>query len=661
MGSKEKKLTPDSNVKQSTSWYGKSSHWLYIVGLIILTYITFSPGFSEQKEFTNWDDSGYVVNQPLIKTQDADSAALLWKPSTEVMLNYHPITMWTLAKNYESAELDIQAYFKTNLFFHCTNAILVFILLYSLSNSSLFVSFFGALLFAIHPMHVESVAWISERKDVLYTFFFLLSLLAYLRYLRFERYTWIILCLLLFLASCFSKAMAVPLPFVLILIDYLKGRRFTWKTILEKIPFLILAIWFGLNAIEIQSKGAITDFDFFTAWQRVMFASYGFCFYWIKFLFPFGLSAFYPYPNLDKLNELPIFFQLAPFVILSLISGLFIWTWKKNKELFKVSLFSIGFFSLMIALVLQFISVGAAITADRYTYIPYIGSAFLVLYVLDNWSFKQHYPRVIFAAILTFSIVLMYQAHERTKVWTNSETLWTDVIEKYPFKLKEEGNQVIVLQTGAEVAYKNRGNYYREHGDSTSAMRDYTVLVKARVKDPLIYSNVGNMYALMNKYDSSLFMYNLALERNPRSFDVHLNRGITYIKMLNYPLGIKDFKQALEIKPNDPNALINLCAATLNGKRYNECVQFSQQLKKIAPNRWESYFYLGTAFVNLTKYEEGAKELDRAIQINPSDPFAWYNAGIAQQQIGQKAKAKSYLMKAKELKYPVSDAYINSL
>ena len=661
MGSKEKKLTQDSAPISIPTWYGKSWHWLLMFGIIILSYLTYSPGFSEEKEFTNWDDPGYIVNQPLIKTQDADSSALLWKPSTEVMLNYHPITMWTLAKNYASAELDIQAYFKTNLFIHTLNAVLVFILLFSLANGSVFVSFFGALLFAIHPMHVESVAWISERKDVLYTFFFLLSLLSYLRYLRLGKFTWLLVCLLLFAGSCFSKAMAVPLPFVLILLDLLKGRAFTWKTIAEKIPFLLIAIWFGLNALEIQSKGAITDFDFFTGWQRIMFASYGFCVYWIKFFVPYGLSAFYPYPNLEKLDELPFYFQLAPFAIVVFGLSLLLWTWKKKKEAFKISVFSLGFFTLMVALVLQFISVGAAITADRYTYIPYIGSAFLVLYFIDNWSLKTRFPYVVSGVFFLYTLLLMNQAYERTEVWTNSATLWSDVIEKYPFKLKENGKEVKVLQTGAEVAYKNRGNYYREHGDSVSAMRDYSVLVKARVKDPLIYSNVGNMYALLNQYDSSLYMYNLALERNPKSFDVHLNRGITFVKMSNYQSAVKDFIMALKIRPNDVNALVNLCAATLNGKMYDKCISYSVQLEKIAPQRWESYFYLGTAYVNQAKFKLGADALEKAITLNPNDPYAWYNAGIAQQQIGATEKAKSYLLKAKALNYPVSDQVINSL
>jgi len=660
MGSKEKKLTQDS-LEIHPKWYGKSSNLLLLVVLVLCTYFTYSPGFSSEKEFTNWDDLGYVVNQPLIKTQDADSSALLWNPSTEVMLNYHPITMWTLAKNYEAAELDIQPYFQTNLFLHCLNAILVFILLFQLANSSLFVAFFGALLFAIHPMHVESVAWISERKDVLYTSFFLLSLLGYLRYERTQKSVWLILCFGLFTLSCLSKAMAVPLPFVLILLDYLKGRKINWKSLLEKIPFIFVAIWFGLTALEIQSKGAITDFDFFTSWQRIMFASYGCLSYWLKFFVPVGLSAFYPYPNLDRLDELPFYFTLAPFVLLFSMAGILFLSWKKNMKTFKMSVFGIGFFALMVALVLQFISVGAAITADRYSYIPYIGISLFLLILLEKWAIFKRFKKWMIGGMILYSLVLMSTAFERTKVWTNSGTLWSDVIEKYPFILKDTGKSTEVLQTGVEVAYKNRGNYFREKGDSTAAMNDYLVLVKARVKDPLIYSNVGNMYALMNQYDSSLQMYNLALARNPNSFDVYMNRGITYVKMLDYPHAVSDFRAALKIKKDDVGTLVNLCAAYLNGKMYTECIATSEQLKKINPNRWESYFYLGTANVNLGKYKLGAESLEKAIELNPSDPYTWFNAGIAQQQIGNKEKAKNYILKAKELNYQVSDALLNSL
>jgi tetratricopeptide (TPR) repeat protein len=285
----------------------------------------------------------------------------------------------------------------------------------------------------------------------------------------------------------------------------------------------------------------------------------------------------------------------------------------------------------------------------------------MVLILIEKWRIFLNFKRWIIGGMMLFSIVLMFTSFERTKVWTNSGTLWSDVIEKYPFVLKENGGKVEVLETGAEVAYKNRGNFYRENGDSTSAMKDYLVLVKARVKDPLIYSNVGNMYALMNQYDSSLQMYTMALERNPNTFDVHLNRGITYIKMLDYPNAFKDFNQALKLRPNDVGTLVNLCAAYLNNKNYQECINTSITLMKVAPQRWEGHFYQGTAFVNQGKFQQGAASLEKAIALNQNDPYIWFNAGIAQQQIGNKEKAENYILKAKSLNYPVSDAILNGL
>lgn len=131
--------------------------------------------------------------------------------------------------------------------------------------------------------------------------------------------------------------------------------------------------------------------------------------------------------------------------------------------------------------------------------------------------------------------------------------------------------------------------------------------------------------------------------------------------MLKYPEACKDFNAALAINQNDLGALINLSAASLNGKMYQQCISTSDRLQKLAPNRWESYFYKGTAYVNLGKYKEGLLVLEKAIELNPNDPFVWYNTGVAHQQMGNKEQAKKYILKAKSLNYPVSEAVLNSL
>jgi tetratricopeptide (TPR) repeat protein len=667
MATKSKKLKENqkhneqAKIEVATKDTSSRSKWLIILGIIALTFIAYLPGFSPEKEFTNWDDLGYVVDQPLVKTSNPDSLKLLFEPTTQVMLNYHPLTMLTLAYNYSNAELDIQPYFKTNLFLHLLNTFLVFLLLFKWSKSSLYIAGFGALIFGIHPMHVESVAWISERKDVLYTFFFLLSLLSYLRYIDRQKIAWLFIAFVLFIASCLSKAMAVPLPLVFLLVDFLYKRKFTIAVILEKIPFLALSIWFGLNAVKIQSAGAIAEFEVFTLFERIMFASYGFLMYWLKFFVPTNLSAFYPYPTFGEDKALPLIYVLAPFIVLLLILAPLVYFYKKQKSNLRIFLFGMGFFVLMIALVLQFISVGSAIMADRYAYIPYIGGSFMLLAFAFNYQEKLKNKLVIPAILAIYCLFLFVQNYKQVAVWTNSETLWSNVIEQYPFVIEQEGNKVFVRTNGVEVAHKNRGNYYREHGRMDLAFKDYDILVRARVKDPLVYSNMANMYALEGKFQESIDMYKMALERDSSTFDVYVNRGITYTKMAQRANAIKDFKKALTIQPKNQMALSNLCSELVNSSNFNEALIYSNKLIKLYPASYDGYFYRGTANVNLGNHTSALEDLNQSIKLNPNYMYVWFNASVSYKAIGETKKALEYALKAKELGMEVNPAYLESL
>ncbi len=292
--------------------------WQWIAGILLITFICYLPVLSDKKEFTNWDDPGYVTEQKLVKDLNAETLKTLFKPSTDVMLNYHPLTMISLGIDYKlgfdkkTNTLSIKPFAWSNLILHLLNTALVFIFLYLLSGRRIWAAVISALWFGIHPMHVESVAWISERKDVLYCFFFLLSCIAYLKYLETNRFLLLASCFFFFVLSCLSKAMAVPLPLVLILIDILHKRKINFKVVLEKAPFLIVALLIGYNAVLIQDKGAIAEFEIFTLAERFMFAAYGFFMYIVKLIAPFELSAFYPYPNLDESGNIPAVYYLSP-------------------------------------------------------------------------------------------------------------------------------------------------------------------------------------------------------------------------------------------------------------------------------------------------------------------------------------------------------------
>ncbi|MGQ0829254.1 MAG: tetratricopeptide repeat protein, partial [Bacteroidota bacterium] len=533
---------------EQTIWYKNSKQLGIILLILAVVYICFSPALSSKKEFTNWDDPGYVKDQPLVKSLSKENINKLFRPETQVMLNYHPLTMISLAINYHYSKLNVKPYIRTNLFIHLINTLLVFVFLYLLSKKRFWVGVLAALWFGIHPMHVESVAWVSERKDVLYCFFFLLSCITYIRYL--EKGKWIYLAgvFVLFLLSCLSKAMAVPLPLVLILIDFYYQRKFNLKTIAEKIPFLLLALWIGYNATKIQADQAIAEYGIFTTIQRLMFAGYGFMMYWIKLFLPINLSAFYPYPTTDASGGIPLIYNIAPFVAL-LIVAIPAWLLYKNqnKENFRIYVFGMGFFILMIALVLQFVSVGAAIMADRYSYLPYIGAFFMIAMFVDKWLEDQKTKKITLLMVSAFSVFFIIACFDRVKIWTNTEMLWTDVINKHPYIIRQTGNTVHVDQVGVEVAYKNRGNYYRENNMMDKAFEDYNMLVRAASKDAFVYSNMGNMYALQKNFEKSLEMYSKAISLDPTIYDTFLNRGITHSTMGKHAEALNYFETALKL------------------------------------------------------------------------------------------------------------------
>lgn len=656
------KKAKEIKIKQAVAWYKDTKQFVTIAAILIITYICFSPALSTKKEFTNWDDPGYVTEQPLIQSLSTENIKTLFKPETEVMLNYHPLTMISLAVNYKSSGLKIKSYILTNVFIHIFNTFLVFIFIYQLSRKKFWVGAIAALWFGVHPMHVESVAWISERKDVLYCFFFLLSCITYLRYLETRKWIYLSGVFLLFVLSCLSKAMAVPLPLVLLLMDYYYQRKIDIRTVAEKIPFLLLALWIGYNATIIQSAGAIADYHVFTTLQRLMFASYGFMMYWVKLIAPVSLSAFYPYPNLDANGGIPLLYTISPLIVLLLISVPAWILYKiKNMEMFRVSIFGMGFFILMITLVLQFISIGAAIMADRYSYLPYIGAFFMIGMFANNWLENKKTRTLTIIALSGLSVFFIVSCYNRVKVWENNEVLWTDVIEKYPFKITQTGNVLRVEQKGVETAYKNRGNYYREKGLMDKAFEDYNVLVRAASADAGVYSNMGNMYAMRQQFDKSLEMYSKAISLNPNVFDTYMNRAITYSTMGQHQEALDDFTAALKLNPNVQQLYVNIASEKLNLKRYDECIADCNSILQKNPNDSYGYFYRGTCYVNLGKTQEAIADLQKSVAIDATNPNAWFNFSFALNQAGNYKAALDAAQKAKAMNFTVDENYLNEL
>nr|MBA3707110.1 hypothetical protein [Bacteroidota bacterium] len=309
------------NIKQAkTLAPPKSYNKLLLLVLIIITTSIYLKSLNNQ--LTTWDDKNYLTENKDIRTLHGDSVNYTLKKtfSSYVMGNYHPLTMLSYCMEYAKYKLDPKPYHLTNFVFHLFNTLLVFCFIWLLTQQQ-WVAFITALLFSIHPMHVESVAWVAERKDVLYSFFYLSALCTYLVYLKKEKRKWIlyVFVFLLFILGILSKAMTVSLPIAFLALDYFTGRKITMKVVLEKIPFIILSFIFGYIAIEAQkSVNALGDITHYNFLDRILFTSYGLIVYLSKMIFPINLSCFYDYP-VKQDGVYPAIFYIAPLLILTLV------------------------------------------------------------------------------------------------------------------------------------------------------------------------------------------------------------------------------------------------------------------------------------------------------------------------------------------------------
>ena len=576
--------------------------WTIIVIVIGITAIAFSPML--KNEFTNWDDEYYVIQNTLLR--GPDWAGIFSKP---VVSNYHPITVATLAFNYSMTQLDPSSYLVTNLLLHLINAALVFYFIWLISGKKIWVAAFSAIVFGIHPMHVESVAWVSERKDVLYTLFFLLSLIQYWRFLNDGKNKNLIYCFLFFALSILSKPAAIILPFVLLALDYWYGRKFNQRVLLEKIPFLLVSIVFAVLTFNIQSKTAIASLDFYPLWTRFFFATYSSMMYLVRFFVPYPLSAFHSFP---LTTTMPLPMWLSPLFMLALLA--LVWYKRKNKLL----VFSFFFFMINVVLVLQFVSIGGTLLSERYTYVPYIGIAFLIGMLLDRYSVsmnKLFVWGIPAAALLVFSIITF----QRTKIWKNSETLWTDAIKHFPDAPVPRTNRAnYLISTSTGVKDKVRQNEMLK-----TALEDCNVALKTNANHAKGYENRQNIYLRLNRDSLALADANSLIRLEPRNRLGYYTKGSVYQRFNMPDSALASFNKCLEISPNTDFALNNRGSILFN---------------------------------NYQKYNEALADFNRAIQINPSGDY-YLNRSYCYYRLGQIDKAKADVSVALQKNIPVPENY----
>ncbi len=579
---------------------------IWLISILAITGVCFLPMLNNG--FTNWDDDVYVTNNLLIKAPDWK--AIFTQPSA---YNYHPLTMLTLAFNYAISGMDPFSYYLVNWLLHILNTALVFLFIYKISGRKIFVAAFSSLIFGIHPMHVESVAWISERKDVLYVCFFLLALLQYWIFLETAKRPKLLYCFIFFILSLLSKPAAIILPLVLLLLDYWHGRSFNWKVWAEKVPFFIFSLVFGFITIKVQSADAIVSFDIYPLWTRFFFACYTIMIYTARFFVPYPLSAFHPYPSVDALG-LPVL--LSPIFIIALLFLL----WLRRKD--KLVVFSLLFFIVNLLLVMQFLSIGLTIVSERYTYVPYIGLSFLAGMWLND-HLGSSFKRFITAIPFIIGIVFGFISFQRTKVWNDGDALWSNVIKHFPDAATPRSNRADYLR---KIAGKPENKLIRNEL-LQRALEDCNLAIKLKPGHAKAYQNRQNIYLLTGKDSLAIADAETLLKLEPFNSQAFYTKGFAYMRFSLEDSSLLWFNKSIEA---DPNADF-----VLNSR--------------------------GTLFFNKFKrYNEAIADFTRAIELNPKGEY-FYNRSNCYFRMGDMVKAKSDALIALEKEFIIPDAYKNSL
>ena len=608
------------------------TQWLIVGGILLITFLIFKPAINY--DYVNWDDDVNVTQNPNVQHLDAASVRDMFTGT--VIGGYTPLTTLSFALDKQYIGDSPSAHHLINILLHLLCTALVFFFIRSL-GMDLFVSGLVALLFGITPMRVESVAWITERKDVLYSVFYFAALLLYVSYVKSRKLVFYFLALIAFILSLFSKIQAVALPLSIVLIDYYFDRRFIAKQLLNKIPFFILSLAFGLAGMLLLNKaGSLETGTILPLYQRIFIGSYSLLVYIIKGIVPYELSAIYPFPS--QLS----FVHYASMAVV-LILGYLIWKIKRYRA---EIVFGSLFFFFNVVFMLQVVGAGQGFIADRFTYVAYTGLFFLVAF-FSGLLMKQENRRFIMVVVLSVYLILTgIVTANRLRVWKNSETLFSDVIRKYP---------------KVAVAHNNIGRYYREKMDYNKAIESYTRALELNPKGYSTFSNRGKAYFDLGKIDEALSDFDKSLAVNPGYVEALSNRGAALAMKGNLEQALTDLNKAIKIDPANINAISNRALTYYTLKQSDSAIADITNYLRLKPGDADMINLRGLCYGNLKNYKEALSDFDLSIRLSPNQGAFYQNRSSLFNEMGDKPKALEDILRAQELGVKVNPEYIKYL
>jgi tetratricopeptide (TPR) repeat protein len=621
----------NNNKRQFDDWPGGLARGLRSRSIIIGIYLFLVAislavfGQTVRYDFVNFDDDLNVYKAPAIQTGLTVKGLALAFTSPHAR-NWHPLTTLSHMLDCQLYGLNAGGHHATNILLHTLAVLLLFRVLQQMTGA-LWKSALVAALFAVHPLHVESVAWVSERKDVLSAVFFLLILDAYFRYTRARSVTRYLAVVMLLGAGLMSKSMLVSVPVILLLLDYWPLDRIRSRTseararksethtqwsvvsglMLEKIPLLLLSAGACAITFVLQKRatGAIPPLPFLWRIQNA-FATY--VIYVWETLWPVRLAVFYPHPN-DTLRIWEILLAIGLLLAMTIVAIAFR---RKRPYLFTGWLWYVG----MLLPVIGLVQVGEQGHADRYTYLPHIGLFVLAVWlVADVTAVSQRRSRVVVpAAVIIVVLALAWTAFIQASYWRNSETLWT---------------HALAVTSNNDVAHNNLGHLCADRGELDKAISHFETALRIRSskRDPhysvgsaFVQVNLANALSRKGQPDEAIVHYDEAIESQPNYADAYYNRGNVLFAEGRIDEAMADWEKTLELRPDDPDA--------------HTC--------------------LGNALLRRGSVKEAVAQYENAIALAPEDPhsrinMAWVLATAPDASIRDGIKAVEFAQRAVEL------------
>ena len=560
---------------------------ILLIALMFITVLVFYPVLNAG--FVELDDSVMIEGNWKINSVSFSSVKSLLFDSHFRL--YHPLVNMSLFAETVVFGKDPYFYHSDNLILHLLNTILVFFVFFALTRKNFFAAFITSAIFACHPVNVESVAWITGRKDVLYAFFFLLSLLFYLKsYFTTQEKTkrYYVLSLIFFICSCLSKSMAVTLPAVLILFDWFLGRNIDKKVLLKYIPFFIATAVFSYITYSgyyfPYEKSAHTAYSMFI---NFISAHFNIIFYVMKFVNPSKLSVIYPY-FFDN-SAPPDFILYSPALVYSVLV-LVLFSLKKSKKIFLGAVF----FLITVLPVINIFPTGISPVADRYVYIPFLGFSYLAA-ELVIFLFKNIKTKFLKTALAVFLFAVFASMCVKTnlqaKVWHNTETLFNNQIKNYPMQMPQ--------------AYSTRGVFYSKNKMIKLAEKD---LISALIIDK--YSGAAFSLAGIRqeekKYGEAVKLYSLISPANPNSTLAYCNLAKIYAILKDEEKAGKFIEKALnnKINPTYVFAYYNVGKYYENAGDYDKALEYYFEAEKFFPQDANVYAAIGGIYEKKWDFEK---------------------------------------------------------